>query len=64
MSSLADLPKLVGFFSYARSDDEHSDKALSSLRKRIRSEFRLQLGRELRLWQGHGGDSGWQAVGT
>src|SRR6266478_1764595 len=51
MSSLADLPELVGFFSYARSDDENSDKALSSLRKRIRNELRLQLGRELRLWQ-------------
>jgi len=52
MSSLADLPELVGFFSYSRSDDEHSDQALSLLRKRIRSELRLQLGRELRLWQG------------
>jgi hypothetical protein len=51
MSSLADLPELVGFFSYARSDDENSDMALSLLRKRIRSELRLQLGRELRLWQ-------------
>src|SRR5260370_5563623 len=51
MSSLADLPELVGFFSYARSDDENSDQALSLLRRRIRSELRLQLGRELRLWQ-------------
>jgi hypothetical protein len=51
MSSLTDLPELVGFFSYARSDDENSDMALSLLRKRIRSELRLQLGRELRLWQ-------------
>jgi formylglycine-generating enzyme required for sulfatase activity len=51
MSSLADLPDLVGFFSYARSDDDNSDKALSVLRRRIRSELRLQLGRELRLWQ-------------
>src|SRR5215831_3945831 len=51
MSSLADLPELVGFFSYSRRDDEHSDKALSSLRKRIYSELRVQLGRELRLWQ-------------
>ena len=51
MSSLADLPDLVGFFSYSRSDDEHTDKALSLLRRRIRSELRLQLGRDLRLWQ-------------
>src|SRR5215470_15813818 len=51
MASLAELSELVGFFSYSRSDDEHSDKALSLLRKRIRSELRLQLGRELRLWQ-------------
>jgi hypothetical protein len=51
MSSLADLPHLVGFFSYSRSDDEHLDDALSLLRKRVRSELRLQLGRELRLWQ-------------
>jgi hypothetical protein len=51
MSSLAELPELVGFFSYSRSDDEHSDKALSLLRKRIRNELRLHLGPELRLWQ-------------
>jgi hypothetical protein len=51
MSSLAELPDLVGFFSYSRRDDEHSDGALSRLRARIHSELRLQLGRELRLWQ-------------
>jgi hypothetical protein len=51
MSSLADLPDLVGFFSYSRSDDDHSDGALSLLRERIRKELRMQLGRELRLWQ-------------
>ena len=47
MSSLADLTDLVGFFSYSRSDDEHSDGALSLLRERIRKELRMQLGREL-----------------
>ena len=51
MSSLADLQDLVGFFSYSRSDDEHSANALSLLRKRIRGELRAQLGRDLRLWQ-------------
>ena len=51
MSSLADLPELVGFFSYSRSDDEHSSGALSHLRARIQSELRLQLGRKFRLWQ-------------
>jgi formylglycine-generating enzyme required for sulfatase activity len=51
MSSLADLPELVGFFSYSRSDDEHSGGALSRLRARIQSELRLQLGRRFRLWQ-------------
>jgi hypothetical protein len=51
MSSLADLPDLVGFFSYSNSDDKHSDGALSLLRERIRKELRMQLGRELRLWQ-------------
>jgi formylglycine-generating enzyme required for sulfatase activity len=51
MSSLADLTELVGFFSYSRRDDEHSEGALSRLRARINSELRLQLGREFRLWQ-------------
>ncbi len=51
MSSLADLPELVGFFSYSRQDDQHSQGALSALRTRIHSELRLQLGRDLRLWQ-------------
>jgi hypothetical protein len=52
MSSLADLPDLVGFFSYARSDDRHSRGALSLLREHIHSELQLQLGRRsLRLWQ-------------
>jgi TIR domain len=51
MSSLADLPDLVGFFSYSRKDDEDSEGALSKLRARIQRELRLQLGRSLRLWQ-------------
>jgi hypothetical protein len=51
MASLAELPELVGFFSYSRSDDEHSGRALSQLRGRIHDELRLQLGRDVRLWQ-------------
>jgi formylglycine-generating enzyme required for sulfatase activity len=51
MSSLAEIPELVGFFSYSRKDDEHSAGALSRLRLRIHSELRLQLGRDFRLWQ-------------
>jgi formylglycine-generating enzyme required for sulfatase activity len=51
MSSLMDLPDLVGFFSYSRRDDEHSLGALSRLRARIQSELRLQMGRDFRLWQ-------------
>src|SRR5712671_7306608 len=54
MSSLAELPELVGFFSYSRDDDEDSLGALSALRDRIQRELRGQLGRTrsaLRLWQ-------------
>jgi tetratricopeptide (TPR) repeat protein len=54
MSSLADLPELVGFFSYSREDDEDSMGALSALRERIQRELRAQLGRSIRtfrLWQ-------------
>jgi hypothetical protein len=51
MSSLADLPELVGFFSYSRRDDEQTEGALSRLRGRIHRELRLQLGRDFRLWQ-------------
>jgi formylglycine-generating enzyme required for sulfatase activity len=54
MSSLADLPELVGFFTYSREDDEDSHGALSALRDRIQRELRGQLGRTkktLRLWQ-------------
>jgi tetratricopeptide (TPR) repeat protein len=54
MSSLADLPELIGFFSYSREDDDGSHGALSSLRERIQNELRAQLGRSFksfRLWQ-------------
>jgi formylglycine-generating enzyme required for sulfatase activity len=54
MSSLADLPELVGFFSYSREDDADSLGALSALRSRIQGELRGQLGRTaktFRLWQ-------------
>jgi hypothetical protein len=54
MSSLADLPELIGFFSYSRDDDSDSEGALSALRERIQRELRGQLGRSFksfRLWQ-------------
>src|SRR5215472_9625163 len=54
MSSLADAPDLVGFFSYSREDDEDSSGRLSKLRERIQAELRGQLGRtkaDFRLWQ-------------
>jgi TIR domain-containing protein len=54
MSSLADAPDLVGFFSYSREDDEGSGGRLSTLRERIQEELRGQLGRtkrDFRLWQ-------------
>jgi hypothetical protein len=54
MSSLAELPEIVGFFSYSRQDDEDSEGALSALRLRIQRELAQQLGRsktDFRLWQ-------------
>jgi cobaltochelatase CobT len=45
MSSLAELPNLMGFFSYSREDDDGSDGKLSKLRMRIQEELRAQLGR-------------------
>src|SRR6516162_221843 len=54
MSSLADAPDLVGFFSYSREDDEDSGGRLSKLRERIQAELRVQLGRtrkDFGLWQ-------------
>ena len=51
MSSLAELPELVGFFSYSRKDDELSQGSLTKLRASIYNEMRLQLGRDFKLWQ-------------
>jgi hypothetical protein len=54
MSSLADLPELVGFFSYSRDDDESYRGRLSALREAIQHELSAQLGRSkttFRLWQ-------------
>ena len=54
MSSLADLPHLVGFFTYSREDDEGSNRALSGLREAIQNELSAQLGRthkDFRIWQ-------------
>src|SRR5262249_40523033 len=54
MSSLADLPELVGFFSYSREDDEAFRGTLSGLRDGIQRELSAQLGRTKRtfhLWQ-------------
>ena len=54
MSSLAQLPELVGFFSYSREDDEAFRGSLSALRDAIQRELSAQLGRTRRnfcLWQ-------------
>jgi hypothetical protein len=54
MPSLAELPEVIGFFSYSREDDLDSVGALSALRTRIQGELRGQLGRTaktFRLWQ-------------
>jgi hypothetical protein len=54
MSSLADLPVVIGFFSYSRHDDTDFGTQLSSLREAIQNELRAQLGRtedDLRVWQ-------------
>jgi TIR domain/Jacalin-like lectin domain len=54
LSSLADLPEIIGFFSYSRDDDTDSIGALSALRGRIQRELRGRLGRtraNFRLWQ-------------
>src|SRR5258708_2635885 len=56
MSSLAELPELVGFFSYSREDDEAFEGTLSALRSSIQRELSAQLGRSrtsFRLWQDH-----------
>jgi hypothetical protein len=54
MSSLSDLPEVVGFFSYSREDDEAFEGALSALRDAIQRELSAQLGRSktnFPLWQ-------------
>jgi TIR domain len=54
MSSLADLPEVIGFFSYSREDDEAYKGRLSVLREAIQEELGAQLGRSksaFRLWQ-------------
>jgi hypothetical protein len=54
MSSLAELPNLIGFFSYSRNDDEGDDGAVSALANRIYRELRAQLGRtadNFKLWR-------------
>jgi hypothetical protein len=54
MPSLADLPELIGFFSYSREDDEGSRGGLSALRDAIQGELSAQLGRtqtDFRIWQ-------------
>jgi len=48
MSSLAELPKVCGFFSYSREDDEDSKGTLSDLRDAIQRELSAQLGRNKR----------------
>src|SRR5262249_13415420 len=54
MSSLVELPEVIGFFSYAREDDEAFRGRLSALREGIQHELSAQLGRTkttFRLWQ-------------
>jgi hypothetical protein len=54
MSSLAELPEVIGFFSYSREDDEAFEGTLSALRDGIQRELSAQLGRSrttFRLWQ-------------
>jgi TIR domain/YARHG domain len=54
MAGLADLPNLIGFFSYSREDDEGDDGAIAALADRIYRELRAQLGRtsqNFKLWR-------------
>jgi hypothetical protein len=54
MSTLAEFPEIVGFFSYSREDDEAYKGRLSALRESIQQELGAQLGRSkttFRLWQ-------------
>jgi hypothetical protein len=54
MASLAQLPELVGFFSYSREDDEAFRGSLSALRDAIQRVLSAQLGRTRRNF-GRGG---------
>jgi formylglycine-generating enzyme required for sulfatase activity len=55
MASLAELPNLVGFFSYSREDDEDFRGELSAIRAAIGRNLAALLGRNkrqnFRLWQ-------------
>ncbi|MFY9989669.1 MAG: tetratricopeptide repeat protein [Rhodoplanes sp.] len=54
MPTLAELPELVGFFSYSREDDQAFKGTLCALRDGIQRELSAQLGRSKRnfhLWQ-------------
>jgi hypothetical protein len=51
MSSLAELPELVGFFSYSREDDDAFKGMLSALRDGIQRELSAQLGRSKRAFR-------------
>ena len=45
------MPELVGFWSYARNDDAHSDGQLSQLRAIVGKAIALQYGGDITLWQ-------------
>ena len=52
MGSLAQLPELVGFFSYSRRDDKDFRGSLFALRVEIQRELSALLAhRNFRLWQ-------------
>jgi hypothetical protein len=51
MSSLADLPELIGFFSYSREDDDAFKGTLSALRDAIQRELSAQLGRSKKTFR-------------
>jgi hypothetical protein len=54
MPLLTQLPNLVGFFSYSRTDDKTDDGAVSALANRIYVELLSQLGRKpenFKLWR-------------
>jgi hypothetical protein len=67
MSSLAELPEVIGFFSYSREDDEAFEGTLSALRDGIQRELSAQLGRSrttFRLWQDRSAIAPRPAVGS